>query len=433
MTAIRPTVDGRRSTAWASPGPLALLAALLTSCAPLVPEVDQAGAEKLFAESPAPLVLDVRAPAQRLERWLPGAVSLGLDEVDGYLAHSRIPKDRPVLAVCLVGRSSQTAGLVAREAGYDRVYNLKGGMEAWKGATVERPAEQPSAELRAPRKIEASFVEQLATVALGIGVKATYMALSLLIIVLLWRSRERGLVLLRQSMVAFLFGEAMCAVNFLFADGASDPIELMHGLGMLAMGALLPLALFRLADDRVVRYEEPEATCAVQRFCGHCWKREAAPCGLQRLFLFAAPAAAIVSLIPLCAPVVPLRIETTIFGTPMVSQITAELQVVEFRLYPVVACALFLASFALLLAGKRLFTFARGAFFTAAGFMTFSLMRFFLFRAFRDRILWADAWEEATEFMAIAFVLLLLYVFRRQLGVLKFLGPGEPPAPARAA
>ncbi|HEY3448916.1 MAG TPA: rhodanese-like domain-containing protein [Myxococcales bacterium] len=414
---------------------LALLLLTLSSCTPLVPELDQAGAEKLLSGSPAPLILDVRlpeAPAKVFDRWLPGAIPLELGEVDGYLAHAMVPKERPVLVVCHAGTTSKVAGLVAKEAGYDRVYSLRDGMKAWKGGQVMRPA-RPSAELRAPRRLEASRLEQVATVVLGIGVKSTYMALSALLIVLLWRSRERGLVLVRQSMIAFLFGEGMCAVNYLFASGASDPIEVMHGLGMLAMGALLPLGLFRLADDRVVRYEDPAATCAVQRFCGHCWKREAVPCGLQRLFLFAAPALAVTSLIPLCAPIVPLRIETTIFGSSVVSQVGAELQLLEFRLYPLLACVLFTVSFALLWGGRSLFAYARSLFFAGLGLMSFSVMRFFLFRTFRDRILWADAWEEATEFVAIAFVLFLLYVFRRQLEVLRFLTSREAPLPPAKA
>ncbi|MGC4117225.1 MAG: hypothetical protein QM765_22235 [Myxococcales bacterium] len=429
-------MDGALPPSALPPAALTLVLLLLAaSCAPLVPEVDQAGAEQLLAETPPALVLDVRQSksGNRLDRFLPGAILLAPDEVDGFLLHAKVPKDRPLLMVCFVGRTSQMAGLAARDAGYDRVFSLAGGMEAWKGATA-RAALQPAAEERAPRHLEASFVEQLATVALGIGIKATYMALSALLIALLWRSRERGLVRVRQSMIAFLFGEGMCAVNFLCASGESDPIEVFHGLGMLVMGSLLPWGLWQLADDRVLRYEDPDMGCAIQRFCGRCWKREAVSCGLQRLFLFVAPALAIVSLLPLCGPVVPLRIETTIFGTPMVDQVSAQLQLIEFRLYPLIACALFLVCFALLWGGKATFHGAQAALFSGLGFMSFSVMRFCLLNTFRDRILWADAWEEATEFVAIAFVLLFLFVFRRQLDVLKVLSrltpdaaPGSPP------
>jgi len=69
------------------------------------------------------------------------------------------------------------------------------------------------------------------------------MTLTLVIIALLWRTRERGLVLVRHAMVLFFFGEGMCTVNYVFAAGLSDGIELFHGLGMAGMGCSCPGAL----------------------------------------------------------------------------------------------------------------------------------------------------------------------------------------------
>lgn len=411
-----------------------LLAGTLAGCAVgAVPEVDPREARALLGEAPAPLVVDVR-PREAFEAGhLPGALRLSVAELDGYLSRVALPRDRPLLLACAHGTDSQLAGTVALARGFARVYSLKGGMEAWSrtASPVETgPGPALDEALTRPPLLHATPLEQLLEVIFGIGIKTTYMALSLVLVALLWRTRERGLALVRSSMVLFFFGEGMCALNFLFAGGESDSLELFHGLGMVGMGMYLPWGLARLLDDRVVRYADPEATCAMQRFCGHCWKREDVSCGLQRLFLFAAPALALTALLPLSAPLHPVRVEIPVLGSSMISAVSGELQFVEFRVYPLLASALLAVAFALVLAGRRGFALSQPFFFAGASFASFALLRFFLLHAFRERLIWADVWEEGTEFAAIAFVLFGLIVFRRQLGVLGFLDRKPSPAPS---
>ncbi|MBI5544342.1 MAG: hypothetical protein HY901_10660 [Deltaproteobacteria bacterium] len=389
-----------------------------------VPEVDQAGAERLLSSPRGAVVIDLRegqAAGRDIGGSISGALRVGLDELDGYLSRADLARDTPLLIVCDRGVLSQAGGTLALGRGYRQVFSLRGGMDAWKG-TVGAPAEPIPAQLRRPPILQATWLEQLLTVVFGIGIKATYMTLSLVAAAILWRSREKGLVLIRQAMLAFFFGEGMCAVNFLFASGESDAIELFHGLGMVGMGMLLPWGLMRLADERVLRYEDPTAACVVQRLCGRCWKRDPVGCGVQRLFLLLAPVVGLTALLPLGATLTPVKVEVPVFGDTFIDQVSLPLQIVEFRLYPILACALLFVSFLLLLGGRRAFAWSQPFFFAGFGLVTFTLMRFFLLTAFRDRIVWADAWEEATEFVAIAFVLWFLWVFRSQLGVLQFLG-----------
>jgi rhodanese-related sulfurtransferase len=413
---------------------VALAACALAACTGgHAPELDATQAEQLTLAQPGPLIVDVREEMMRnaTDRFIPGALSMTLEELDAYLVRADIERDRPILIVCNSGKLSQVGGTLALRRGFRKVFGLKGGMEAWRGPTAAEPAAVPPA-LKAPPVLAATPLEQLMTVITGIVVKITYMSLTLLIIVILWRSRDRGLVLVRQSMIAFLFGESMCAVNYIFFAGESDSVELFHGLGMAGMGMLLPWGLSKIADEKVLRYEDPAATCVVQRFCGHCWKREAVSCGLQRLFLFLAPALALTALIPFGAALAPLKVDVPVFQSRMISQVSLPLQLVEFRVYPILACALLFVSFLLLWGGKRTFRLSQPFFFAGVGFETFALMRFFLFQAFSERIIWADAWEEATEFVSIAFVLFLLFVFRDQLGVLQLFSKRES-APAQAS
>lgn len=85
---------------------------------------------------PAPLVLDVRAPASRLldSRILPGALLLGDHGIDRS-THD-IPFDRELVVYCNCPNevSAARAAKVLIAQGYRRVRPLQGGLEAWDAA-----------------------------------------------------------------------------------------------------------------------------------------------------------------------------------------------------------------------------------------------------------------------------------------------------------
>jgi rhodanese-related sulfurtransferase len=82
----------------------------------------QAGGERLF-------FLDVREPAEYAEAHIAGSTLIPL----GQLAHriSKLPQDRPIVAVCRSGNRSSVAQTVLTRAGFTNVLNLRGGMLAW--------------------------------------------------------------------------------------------------------------------------------------------------------------------------------------------------------------------------------------------------------------------------------------------------------------
>lgn len=388
-----------------------------------VREISAEEVKPLLEASPRPLIVDTRPRADFEAGHLPGAMSMTFHAFEAYATRAKGSRDRPLLAVCDHGSESLLVAALATEHGFAHAFSMAGGMRAWAdAASLEKGAGAPvEASLIEPAVIHVGLFEQVLVVISGLVLKPTYMVLSLILILLLWRASSRGLSLVRQSMVLFLFGEGMCALNYVFTSGASDPLDLMHGLGMLGMGILLPWGAAVLLDERVLRYEAADATCAFQRFCGHCWKREPVACGLHRLFQFAAPAMALVSVMPLTAGLAPVRPTVQVFDSQVVYAVTLPVQLMHFRLYPLVAVAAFLLSFLLLFGGRRTFGWAQRAFFVGLGFASFSLFKFFLFRTFRGAPWWADFWEEATELLATLAVLVGLFVFRRQLGVLGFL------------
>jgi hydroxyacylglutathione hydrolase len=79
-----------------------------------------------------PLVLDVRSDGEWAGGHVAGAqhVQLGLlpDEL------SQIPKDRPVAVVCGSGYRSSIASSILKRAGFQNLFNVMGGMGAWKAA-----------------------------------------------------------------------------------------------------------------------------------------------------------------------------------------------------------------------------------------------------------------------------------------------------------
>ncbi len=88
-------------------------------------------AEELIARGA--LVLDVRQPNEWIRGHIPEAELVPLDGI--YLFGKAIadyPKDQEIILVCEMGQRSVVAAEIALVAGYTRVYNLAGGMSAWR-------------------------------------------------------------------------------------------------------------------------------------------------------------------------------------------------------------------------------------------------------------------------------------------------------------
>ena len=86
----------------------------------------QDAAEKLDTFS----VVDIRDPQSFANGHMPDALNLNNDNFASFL--DKTPKTTPVLVVCYHGVSSQQAANVIANQGYDNVYSMDGGFEAWK-------------------------------------------------------------------------------------------------------------------------------------------------------------------------------------------------------------------------------------------------------------------------------------------------------------
>jgi sulfur dioxygenase len=98
-------------------------------------------AAKLHGGSP-PLLLDVREPEEFVGELghIEGALLVPLDALERRLPKLAGYVERDVVVVCRAGARSASAGAILRRAGFQRVFNLQGGMLAWTeaGLSVQR-------------------------------------------------------------------------------------------------------------------------------------------------------------------------------------------------------------------------------------------------------------------------------------------------------
>ncbi len=366
--------------------------------------------------------IDLREPVEYEAGHLPGALNVPVLGLDGYLSRSAARIGRPLVLVCAHGINAALAAPTARLHGIEDVLVLAGGMEGWRRAGLEVAA-GPSPPLGADTSMPVrpfTKAQQLVACASGCFLKPIYLALALVILRRLRRAGSTPMRLLWHGMLWFFLGELLCAANFYFhRPGLLFPIEILHGVGMVAMSALVPWGLWRLLDERVLRFNDAEQGCSVQRLCGRCWKRDPVRCGMHDLSIPLVVGLLAVALMPLCAPLRPTMFRTEVFGSMVEYGEPILNHLVELRLYPVVAALLFLATLVLMRGGPGSLRRAEPVFFAALGFVFYPVLRHLLANAFRESLYWSDFWEELTELILVTTVGTLLIVFRHQLGLVR--------------
>ena len=91
-------------------------------------------AQGLIQQKKDLLVIDVRTPQERSQVRLSDSLFIPIGEVmRGRLA---VPKEQPLLVVCAVGGRSYVVGKTLLAMGHREVYNLEGGIEAWRRARL---------------------------------------------------------------------------------------------------------------------------------------------------------------------------------------------------------------------------------------------------------------------------------------------------------
>ena len=97
-------------------------------------QINPEEAQKLIQSKPVTIV-DIRDPAAYEAAHIEGAVPVGDQNIDEFLA--KASKDKPLICYCYHGFSSQNAAQFFSENGFADVYSIDGGFEEWKNCILK--------------------------------------------------------------------------------------------------------------------------------------------------------------------------------------------------------------------------------------------------------------------------------------------------------
>ena len=389
-----------------------------------VPTVSTREAKDLLLREPiSTLLIDVQDRQEFDRVHVHESVNIPYDKLlqlsvnDDHLAMMR---GKTVLVVCGSGVASARVTRELRK-NHIKAFNIKGGIGSWiadKGKTVTGITSLKTSsggQPFFPLRIALSH-EQWLAVLTGYGIKPLYTLLSFILVIILWKKDEIELKAFKYALIFFFLGENFCAANYLFFHHESYLFEYLHSLGMVLCFGFSAYALFEGIDKYVFHYFDPQKKCAFLGLCIQCIKYEKVSCALKRSYIFLCFSASAIALMPLFAELKMISYNTEIWDTFYNYSHPVIYQVFEVRYCPIIASAAF-ASAALILLMKKTgsFPLAKILFAGACGAMGFSFFRFILFHGFQDNLVWMEFWEEITEFIFIAGVSLLLWLFRHSL------------------
>ncbi len=94
-----------------------------------VPQMDARTLAERLRRGERIVLLDCREPEELAIARLEGAVHMPLNEIT--VRFTELDPDDEIVVVCRTGRRSQSVAAWLLERGFDRVWNLAGGLHAW--------------------------------------------------------------------------------------------------------------------------------------------------------------------------------------------------------------------------------------------------------------------------------------------------------------
>jgi rhodanese-related sulfurtransferase len=82
------------------------------------------------------VLLDVREPQEYQDGFLPNSIRIPLGSLSEKAAQLDKHRERPIIIVCRSGNRSAHAVRMLKKMGYETVYNLGGGLHAWRTANL---------------------------------------------------------------------------------------------------------------------------------------------------------------------------------------------------------------------------------------------------------------------------------------------------------
>lgn len=101
----------------------------------LIKEIEVSELAQLKEKGDAIRVIDIRQPAELNSGIIPGAEALPMHTIP--LRINELQQDETLIMVCRSGARSAQACMFLQQQGYEKVFNLRGGMIAWAGSGLE--------------------------------------------------------------------------------------------------------------------------------------------------------------------------------------------------------------------------------------------------------------------------------------------------------
>ena len=106
---------------------------MLPSLEPDVPAVTAAEAAEMVENGA--LLIDIRELPEWVAMRIPGAEFKPMSQIQDWFED--LPRDQDIILQCRSGnRSAQATDALIRQAGFERVFNLTGGLIAWHSAAL---------------------------------------------------------------------------------------------------------------------------------------------------------------------------------------------------------------------------------------------------------------------------------------------------------
>ena len=94
-----------------------------------------------LSEIPNVIQIDARTPAEFMGGYIPGAVNIDVNASDFKEQIAKLDPSKTYFVNCKAGSRSMRACKIMQDAGFSKLYNLKGGILAWEkeGKELELP------------------------------------------------------------------------------------------------------------------------------------------------------------------------------------------------------------------------------------------------------------------------------------------------------
>ena len=95
-------------------------------------DLDAQAFKELISQSPNAVIVDVRTDGEVAQGVIENAIQIDFNQPNFELNLDKLDKNKPTFVYCASGGRSGSASKILVEKGFKQVYNLSGGINAWR-------------------------------------------------------------------------------------------------------------------------------------------------------------------------------------------------------------------------------------------------------------------------------------------------------------